>query len=101
LHRTDKLHICGDDIKIAIRVAGNISGLGCTCRVLYVNLSPASYDLGSQRYELKLIVDCFGEERLEEYRGKGMLDLCLVYGAEPRILTQAPGELLDEKFHVL
>jgi hypothetical protein len=33
----------------------------------------------------------FGFERLSEYKGKHMLDLCLVYGAEPLVLTQAPG----------
>jgi hypothetical protein len=42
-------------------------------------------------YEENIIVDCFGPERLDEYKGKGMLDLCLVYGADPRVLSQAPG----------
>ena len=37
-------------------------------------LSPASYDLGSEKYEENVIIDCFGRERLEEYRGKGKLD---------------------------
>jgi hypothetical protein len=36
-------------------------------------------------------VDCFGPERLEEYRGKGRLDMCLVYGADPTMLSPAPG----------
>jgi hypothetical protein len=38
-------------------------------------LSPASYDLGSEKYEENAIIDCFGRERLEEYRGKGKLDV--------------------------
>jgi hypothetical protein len=47
--------------------------------------------VGSEKYEENIIVDCFGVERLEEYRGKGMLDLCLVYGAQAAVLSQAPG----------
>ena len=36
-------------------------------------------------------MDCFGAGRLEEYRGKHKLDLCIVYGAEPWALSPAPG----------
>jgi hypothetical protein len=59
--------------------------------VYFSTLGPAAYKLGTDKYEENIIVDCFGEERLEEYKGKGMLDLCLVYGAEPGVLSQAPG----------
>ena len=38
-------------------------------------LGPASYDLGTSTYEENIIVDCFGRERLEEYRGKHKLDV--------------------------
>ena len=38
-------------------------------------LGPASYDLGTPKYEENIIVDCFGRERLEEYRGKHKLDV--------------------------
>ena len=38
-------------------------------------LGPASYDLGTSKYEENIIVDCFGRERLEEYRGKHKLDV--------------------------
>jgi len=38
-----------------------------------------------------VIMDCFGAGRLDEYRGKGKLDLVIVYAAEPGSLTQAPG----------
>jgi hypothetical protein len=59
--------------------------------VYFSTLGPASYDLGTPKYEENIIVDCFGRERLEEYRGKHKLDVCLVYGAHPSILQQAPG----------
>jgi hypothetical protein len=59
--------------------------------VYFSTLGPAAYHLGSDSYEENIIVDCFGAERLEEYKGKGMLDMCLVYGAEAAVLTQAPG----------
>jgi hypothetical protein len=52
---------------------------------------PCLYGLGTDRYEENIIVDCFGAGRLEEYRGKGKLDLCIVYGAEPWALSPAPG----------
>jgi hypothetical protein len=38
-----------------------------------------------------IIKDCFGVERLDEYIGKGALDVVIVYGCEPDALTQAPG----------
>ena len=59
--------------------------------VYFSTLSPASYGLGAQDYEENIIKDCFGKERIEEYRGKHKLDLLLVYGIEPSILQQAPG----------
>jgi hypothetical protein len=52
---------------------------------------PCSYQLGTPEYEENIIVDCYGAERLAEYRGKGRLDLCLVYGADPTMLSPAPG----------
>ena len=39
----------------------------------------------------KLIKDCFGESRIEEYRGKHKLDLLIVYGGTISTLTLAPG----------
>jgi hypothetical protein len=59
--------------------------------VYFSTLGPAAYALGTDSYEENIIVDCFGVERLEEYKGKGMLAMCLVYGAEAAVLTQAPG----------
>ena len=45
------------------------------CCVYFSTLGPASYDLGTSKYEENIIVDCFGRERLEEYRGKHKLDV--------------------------
>jgi len=59
--------------------------------VYFSTLGPVTYDLGSPMYEDNIIIDCFGKERLEEYRGKHKLDVCLVYGVEPLIIDQAPG----------
>ena len=59
--------------------------------VYFSTLGPSSYNLGADNYEENIIVDCFGEERLEEYRGKHKLDLLFVYGVNPSIVEQAPG----------
>jgi hypothetical protein len=64
--------------------------------VYFSTLGPAAYEVGTDLYEENIIIDCFGPERLEEYRGKGMLDMCLVYGAEAAVLSQAPGEGTQE-----
>jgi hypothetical protein len=63
--------------------------------VYFSTLGPASYHLGEEDYEKNIIIDCFGESRFEEYKGQGKLDLVLVYGAEPTMLTQAPGGRLN------
>eukprot|EP00615_Pteridomonas_danica_P010366 CAMPEP_0114339354 /NCGR_PEP_ID=MMETSP0101-20121206/7684_1 /TAXON_ID=38822 ORGANISM="Pteridomonas danica, Strain PT" /NCGR_SAMPLE_ID=MMETSP0101 /ASSEMBLY_ACC=CAM_ASM_000211 /LENGTH=636 /DNA_ID=CAMNT_0001472315 /DNA_START=238 /DNA_END=2148 /DNA_ORIENTATION=+ len=59
--------------------------------VYFSTKGPASYGLGTPNYEENIIKDCFGIERLEEYLGKGRLDVVIVYGCEASILEQAPG----------
>jgi hypothetical protein len=49
---------------------------------------PMTYGLGTEEYETNIINDCFGTSRLEEYKGKGYLDVILVYGCEPDIFDQ-------------
>jgi hypothetical protein len=49
---------------------------------------PMSYGLGTDEYETTIIKDCFGNSRLEEYLGKGFLDVILVYGCEPDVFDQ-------------
>jgi hypothetical protein len=49
---------------------------------------PASYGIGSYDYEVNIIKDCFGVERINEYIGKGKLDIIIVYGCCPDVLTQ-------------
>jgi hypothetical protein len=58
--------------------------------VYFSMFGPAWYDIGSTEYEDKVTIDCFGKERLEEYRGAHKLDVCIVYAADPGILTPAP-----------
>jgi len=52
---------------------------------------PASYGLGTDDYEINIIKDCFGVERIDEYEGKDKLCVIIVYGCEPSVLQQAPG----------
>jgi hypothetical protein len=59
--------------------------------VYFSTQGPATYGIGTEEYEENLIIDCFGKERLEEYKGKHKLDVCFVYGADPSIIEQAPG----------
>jgi hypothetical protein len=58
---------------------------------------PASYGLGSNDYEFNIIKDCFGVERVNEYMGKGMLDVIIVYGCEPKVFEQTPGGRANAK----
>ena len=44
------------------------------------------------RYETNIIVALKGPPRINEYRGKHKLDVCIVYAAEPRILLSLVGE---------
>jgi hypothetical protein len=55
---------------------------------------PASYDLGTDNYEVNIIKDCFGVERLDEYRGKGYLDVILIYGCYADVLEQVRHQTL-------
>jgi len=74
--------------KGGLRMSTNGQGDG---GVYFSTKGPASYRWGTPSFECNLIVDCFGMSRLEEYRGKGNLDLVVVYGADPWILNVAPG----------
>ena len=56
----------------------HISGLG-------------SYKFGSDKFEELLIVDCFGPERLDEYIGKGKLDVLLILVVHESLLSFVPG----------
>lgn len=58
---------------------------------------PAAYNFGSKDYEKNVIMDCFGEERLEECRKKKKTEVCFVYAAEPKTLRLAPGGRTNAK----
>lgn len=58
---------------------------------------PASYNFGSKDYEKNVIMDCFGEDRLEECRKKKKSEVCFVYAAEPKTLRLAPGGRTNAK----
>jgi hypothetical protein len=49
---------------------------------------PASYGLGTDDYEVNIIKDCFGLSRVAEYKGKGCLDVVIIYGCEASVLEQ-------------
>jgi hypothetical protein len=44
-----------------------------------------------------VIKNCFGESYLSEKLGKQAVECCIVYGAESRVLRQAPGRLEHSK----
>jgi hypothetical protein len=46
---------------------------------------------GGADYESRLIIDCYGKERLQEYHGKNVLSLVLVCRIEESMVIQAPG----------
>ena len=57
---------------------------------------PVSYGLGTPQYEDNVINDCFGSfgdeaKVLEEMKGKHFVDVCFVYGVEPRAARAVPG----------
>jgi hypothetical protein len=75
-------------MKGGLRMSGQGQGDGG----VYVSTQgPASYGLGSDEYEVNIIKDCFGVERLEEYKGKGNLDIIIIYGCTAAVLEQTPG----------
>jgi len=59
--------------------------------VYFSTRSPASYDVGQQGYEVNVIKDCFGVERVEEFKGKHRLDAVIGYACHPWCLSAAPG----------
>mmetsp|Transcript_10257 Transcript_10257/g.13387 ORF Transcript_10257/g.13387 Transcript_10257/m.13387 type:complete len:593 (+) Transcript_10257:165-1943(+) len=59
--------------------------------VYFSTLGPCSYGLGTYEYEENLIRDCFGVERLEEYKGQGRLSAVIVSACHPALLQPAPG----------
>jgi hypothetical protein len=76
------------------RMSSNGQGDG---GVYFSTMGPSSYGLGTVEYEKNIITDCFGAERLEEYRGKHKLDVCIVYACERRLLEMAPGGRTNAK----
>jgi len=60
--------------------------------VIFTTKGPASFGLGSERYEKNLIVALKGASRINDYRGKHKLDVCIVYAVEPRVLQPVRGE---------
>eukprot|EP00615_Pteridomonas_danica_P006215 CAMPEP_0114345144 /NCGR_PEP_ID=MMETSP0101-20121206/11986_1 /TAXON_ID=38822 ORGANISM="Pteridomonas danica, Strain PT" /NCGR_SAMPLE_ID=MMETSP0101 /ASSEMBLY_ACC=CAM_ASM_000211 /LENGTH=724 /DNA_ID=CAMNT_0001480919 /DNA_START=816 /DNA_END=2990 /DNA_ORIENTATION=- len=59
--------------------------------VYFSTLGPCSYGLGGYDYEENLIKDCFGVERLEEYKGQDRLSAVIVSACHPATLQPAPG----------
>lgn len=59
--------------------------------VYFSTFGPATYQVGSDHYEKNIIVDCFGEARVDEYLNQGKLDMVLVYALEAGAASPAPG----------
>jgi hypothetical protein len=59
--------------------------------VYFSTLGPATYGIGTEDYEKNIIVDCYGEERLDELKEKHKLDVVFVYAANPKLIELAPG----------
>jgi t-SNARE complex subunit (syntaxin) len=59
---------------------------------------PASYGLGTSAYEENIIKDCFGAERINEYKGKGNLDVIIVYGCTGSVLEQVKKKKIKPLF---
>jgi hypothetical protein len=64
--------------------------------VYFSTLGPCSYGLGrseeaTEAYEDSIIKDCFGIERLHEYKGQGKLDVVIIYAISPLALQPAAG----------
>jgi hypothetical protein len=71
--------------------------------VYFSTKGPLSYGLGTPEYEENLLRDCFGsfgdeDKVLEEMRGKHLVDVCFVYGVEPRAVRAVPGPTRFAKF---
>jgi hypothetical protein len=81
-------------LKTGLRMSRQGQGDG---GVYFSTLGPCSYGLGSSElgsnelYEEMIIKDCFGVERLLEYKGQGKLDVVIVYAISPMALQPAPG----------
>ena len=73
----------------------NTSGLRMSVRghggVSFTTRGPFSFGVGSKIYETNVITDCFGESRLKELKKSGKIDVCFVYGSEPRVMKNALG----------
>lgn len=51
--------------------------------VYFTTKGPCSLGLGTDRYEEKVLEHLYGKKYLPEYINKGLVDLVIVYGAEP------------------
>lgn len=49
------------------------------------------YGLGTKEYEHNIILDCFGNERMNEYKGQGRLNAVIVACCHTMVLQAAPG----------
>eukprot|EP00615_Pteridomonas_danica_P006003 CAMPEP_0114330758 /NCGR_PEP_ID=MMETSP0101-20121206/1966_1 /TAXON_ID=38822 ORGANISM="Pteridomonas danica, Strain PT" /NCGR_SAMPLE_ID=MMETSP0101 /ASSEMBLY_ACC=CAM_ASM_000211 /LENGTH=748 /DNA_ID=CAMNT_0001460879 /DNA_START=458 /DNA_END=2704 /DNA_ORIENTATION=+ len=94
LYHYTQLSVAQLILKTGLRMSRQGQGDG---GVYFSTLGPCSYGLGSSElgsnevYEEMIIKDCFGVERMDEYKGKDKLDVVIVYGISPLALQPAPG----------
>jgi len=77
-------------IKGGFKMSTNGQGDG---GVSFLTYGPASFDIGSPHYEENVVLDCFGRDRVEEFRGQHRVDICVVYGIDPMMADKALNNL--------
>jgi hypothetical protein len=74
-------------MKNGLRIGSQMKGEG---GVYFSTQGPASYGIGSDRYELNIIKDCFGVDRVYEFENQGKLDVVIVYGCDSTLIDEVP-----------
>jgi hypothetical protein len=59
--------------------------------VYFSTKGPASFELGTEDYEINIIKDFYGVDRISEFKGRGLFDTVFVYGFNPLVLEHVTG----------
>ena len=70
------------------RIAANGLRLSSQGRgIAFSLLGPAALWLGQPSYEANVLASCFGDDKVEVFRGKHLADLVVVYGINPSVIS--------------